>query len=248
MYIVSGILLVCGILSFLYGIMIWAIQSGSMFFVVWFLLGGMLLLLAAGIHMGVTLPGPVRAVMLVLIASGLFVFLFFEARIASCFSMRAEPGVDYIIVLGAQVKDSGPSVVLKYRLDAAYDYLSENPDTLCIVTGSKGANEPMTEAMGMHDYLVSRGIDDSRIILEEKADNTVQNLVYSRQLLSSEDADVAIVTNNFHLFRALHIADAQGYKKVQGIAADSTALYLPNNMAREFFGTVKDLVRGDLVW
>ena len=72
--------------------------------------------------------------------------------------------------------------------------------------------------------------------------------MYSRELMDGEDASVAIVTNNFHLFRALHIAAVHGYRNVQGISAYSTALYLPNNMLREFFGVCKDLVRGDLVW
>ena len=250
MNLISVILLICGIMSFLYGIMIWMIQSGGMFFAAWFLAGGFFLLLAMGFHTGIITAAPLwaRAVMLAILAAAIAVFAIFEVRIASCFGMQAEPGMDYIIVLGAQVKENGPSVVLKYRLDAAYDYLTANPDTRCIVTGSQGTNEPMTEASGMQAYLVSRGIDSSRIILEEQADNTVQNLVYSRELMEREDSSAAIVTNNFHLFRALHIAAAHGYRDVQGISAYSTALYLPNNMVREFFGVCKDLVRGDLVW
>ena len=250
MRLFSGILLILGIMSFLYGIMIWMIQSGSMFFAAWFLLAGFLILAAVGFYTGIVTAVPiwVRTVILVILIAGLVVFSVFEMRIASCFGMQAEPGMNYIIVLGAQVKENGPSVVLKYRLDAAYDYLMANPDTRCIVTGSQGTNEPMTEASGMQAYLVTRGIDSSRIILEEQADNTVQNLVFSRALMDREDASAAIVTNNFHLFRALHIAAAHGYGDVQGISAYSTALYLPNNMAREFFGVCKDLLKGDLVW
>ena len=250
MRLLSGILLACGIMSFLYGTMIWMIQSGSMFFAAWFLLGGVFLLAAMGFYTGLVTAVPVwaGAGALVLLSVCAAVFVLFEVRISACFGMQAEPGMDYIIVLGAQVKENGPSVVLKYRLDAAYDYLIGNPDTRCIVTGAQGTNEPVTEASGMRDYLVSRGIDDSRIILEEQAENTVQNLVYSRELLDREDARVAIVTNNFHLFRALHIAAAHGFRDVQGISACSTALYLPNNMVREFFGVCKDLARGDLVW
>jgi uncharacterized SAM-binding protein YcdF (DUF218 family) len=250
MRLLSGILLILGIMSFLYGIMIWMIQSGSMFFAAWFLLGGFLFLAAVGFYTGIVTAVPiwVRTVLLVILIAAIAVFSLVEVRIASCFGMRAEPGMDYIIVLGAQVKENGPSVVLQYRLDAAYDYLMANPDTRCIVTGSQGANEPMTEASGMQAYLVSRGIDSLRIILEEQAENTVQNLVFSRALMDREGASAAIVTNNFHLFRALHIAAAHGYGDVQGISAYSTALYLPNNMAREFFGVCKDLLKGDLVW
>lgn len=51
---------------------------------------------------------------------------------------------------------------------------------------------------------------------------------------------VGIVTNNFHVFRAVQLAKAQGLKGVSGIAADSNALYLPNNMLRECCGILKD--------
>lgn len=59
-------------------------------------------------------------------------------------------GLDYIIVLGAQVRKDGPSPVLKYRLDKAVEYLNENPDTVCIVSGGQGSNEPWSEAEEWH--------------------------------------------------------------------------------------------------
>ena len=60
--------------------------------------------------------------------------------------------------------------------------------------------------------------------------------------LMEEDASVGIVTNNFHMFRELQIAKKQGLKNVCGIEAESTRLYLPNNMLREFFAMVKFLM------
>jgi uncharacterized SAM-binding protein YcdF (DUF218 family) len=154
--------------------------------------------------------------------------------------MRADPGMDYIIVLGAQVKEDGPSVVLKYRLDAAYDYMTENPDTMCIVSGGQGVNEPFSEAEGMKEYLLKNGIDRSRIILEDKSTSTAENFKYSKVLLKQPYDSVGIVTNNFHMFRAIHIAKAQGLKNVCGIAAPSNTIYLPNNVLRECLGILKD--------
>ena len=89
--------------------------------------------------------------------------------------------LDYLIVLGAQVYKNGPSPVLKFRLDKAYEYLSANPETRCIVTGGQGSNEPFTEASCMADYLVKRGIDSGRIILEDKSTTTAQNLTNSNE-------------------------------------------------------------------
>ena len=93
----------------------------------------------------------------------------------------------------------------------------------------------------MADYLKKNGISEKRIILETKSLTTEQNISNSMELME-KDASVGIVTNNFHMFRAIQIAKKQGLKKVCGIAAESTRLYLPNNMLREFFAMVKYLM------
>lgn len=150
-------------------------------------------------------------------------------------------GLDYIIVLGAQVRKDGPSPVLKYRLDKAVEYLNENPDTVCIVSGGQGSNEPWSEAEGMARYLQEKGIDTARILTEDQSQTTGQNITNSKKLMK-EGASVGIVTNNFHVFRALQIAKKYGLSDVCGIAADSTPKYLPNNMLREFFAEMKWLL------
>ena len=136
---------------------------------------------------------------------------------------------------------SGPSVGLKYRLDEAMEYLNDNPDTQCIVTGGQGYNEPFEEAVGMAEYLKKNGISEERIILETKSTTTKQNIENSKELME-KDASIGIVTNNFHMFRALCIAKKQGLSHVCGIASKSNPIYLPNNMLREFFAMVKFFV------
>lgn len=114
-----------------------------------------------------------------------------------------------MIVLGAQVHADKPSVVLKYRLDEAILYLNENPETVCIVAGGQGKNEPYSEAYGMAQYLMQNGIDKDRILLEDQSKTTEENLRYSRKFLP-EGAKVGIITNDFHMFRALQIAKNRG--------------------------------------
>ena len=160
----------------------------------------------------------------------------------SGFFEEGKDNLDYIIVLGAQVRESGPSVVLKYRLDRAIDYLEENPDTKCIVSGGQGKNEPFAEAVGMADYLQKNGIDGKRIIVEAESRTTEENIKNSKTFLE-EDASLGIITNDFHVFRALQMAGEQGLSEACGIAADSSKLYLPNNMLREFFAEIKHLVK-----
>ena len=105
----------------------------------------------------------------------------------------------------------------------------------------------------MADYLVKRGIDSGRIILEDKSTTTAQNLTNSMKLISADTINhaldsnttntVGILTNDFHMFRALQIAKKQGLSDVCGIAADSTKFYLPNNMLREYCAEIKFLIR-----
>lgn len=156
-----------------------------------------------------------------MVAIGIVAFCTIEGCIIGNMNAQGEPDLDYVIVLGAQVRESGPSKALRYRLDRTIDYLEENPDTICIVSGGQGHNEPFAEAQGMADYLQKHGIAENRIIQESKSESTMENIVNSKKLMRQENASVGIVTNDFHMFRALQIAHANGLKQAQGIAASS---------------------------
>ena len=145
------------------------------------------------------------------------------------------------------MKPGGPSVVLKFRLDAAYDYLTANEDTLCVVSGGQGSNEPCSEAEGMYAYLVERGIAPERILMEDQSTDTSENIAFSAALIGGTDKDVGIVTNNFHVFRGVMLARHAGFENACGISARSNIYFQPNNLVREFFGIMKDLVCGNLV-
>lgn len=230
-----------------YGITVMAVNSGSKFFLFWFAAGVVFAFFLFAVRIGLwgKLPQILKTIFLVIVCVGIIFFMSVMGLIISGFNAKPEPGLDYIIVLGAQVKESGPSVVLQYRLDTAKDYLDNNPETKCILTGCKGKNEPCSEAEGMANYLTAQGIDEGRIILEEKAENTNQNIKFSMQAADLTGKKVGIVTNNFHIYRALRIAANQGLE-AQGIPSGSKAFYLPNNAVREFFGVIKDLLVGNM--
>ena len=198
-------------------------------------------------HMWSKLPHGLQRVITIIIVLGVLSFIIVEGCIISSYRAKGEPNLDYLIVLGAQVKEKGPSAALKFRLDTAYDYLVENENTLCIVSGGQGANEPHSEAQGMYDYLVEKGIAKERIIMEDKSTDTSENIAFSSVFLDMEKDRVGIVTNNFHVFRGVHLAKHQGIRNVCGIAAPSNIYFQLNNMVREFFGILKDLVCGNLI-
>ena len=239
---------VLGILCCLYCIGIFLSGAfGSWFFLIWGAAGiaglGVSGMLVSGLWSRI--PAAVRGTAAVLFFVGLLFFLLIEGRIVSRFYAKGEPGLAYLVVLGAQMKAGGPSKALKLRLDTAYDYLMENPDTVVIVSGGRGSNEPVSEAQGMYDYLIGRGMDPGRIRMEDRSRNTVENLRFSKGLLE-DSASVGIVTNNFHVFRAERLAAGQGYGQVCGIAAPCDIFFQPNNMLREFFGVMKDWLCGNM--
>ena len=250
MPIASVILIALGILCILYCIGIGLFMGyGTTFFHIWgaggVCLAGLGLLLAQEKWMK-ALPGWLKAAAAIIAAVCLLVFVVVEGMILSQFGARAADGADYCLILGAQMKNHGPSDVLRRRLDVAIEYLEENPETTVIVSGGQGANEPVTEAQGMYEYLVERGIAAERIIQEDASGNTRENLQYSSAFLDMTRDSVVVVTNNFHMFRATGIARKMGYENVSGLAADSYPLMVPNNLLREFFGVIKELLVGNL--
>lgn len=243
------ICIVCSLFCFAYCLLIFSIRSGSRFYLVWAAAGFFFLGLTFFFRYDLwsKLPAGLQKIITIVIIIGFLLFLIVEACIISNFWEKGEANLDYIIVLGAQVKENGPSAALKFRLDAAYDYLEKNENTLCIVSGGQGANEPYSEAQGMYDYLTAKGILPERILMEDRSVNTSQNIAFSAAFLDKEKAKVGIVTNNFHVFRGVHLAKHQGFQNVCGIAARSNVYFQPNNMVREFFGILKDFLCGNLI-
>lgn len=239
----------CSLFCFGYCFLIYSIKSGTRFYMIWGLGGCFFLGLTFFLHfhMWAKLPSGLQKIIVAVIAAGILLFVIVEGCIISSYRAKGDANLDYIIVLGAQVKEKGPSAALKFRLDTAYDYLVENENTICIVSGGQGANEPCSEAQGMHDYLVGKGIPEERIIMEDKSTDTSENIAFSSRFLDMENDSVGIVTNNFHVFRGVHLAKHFGIKNVCGIAAPSNIYFQLNNMVREFFGIMKDLVYGNLV-
>ena len=138
--------------------------------------------------------------------------------------IRGEPKV--MVILGCQLQNQGPSVMLQDRLDKALEYLEDHPDITVVVSGGQGEREPTSEAQGMADYLTAHGFAQENIILEAYSQNTWQNLTYTAQHLEEAGFDikegVIIVSNGFHLTRARMLARRVGYENVSTLSAPSS--------------------------
>ena len=215
---------------------------------IWAAMGAVCLLCAALTFRFGRLPLPkwLFTALCVLLALGVILFCIVEGFVISQMQAEGEENLDYIIVLGARVNRNGvPSKPLYWRIDAAEEYLRENPDTRAVLSGGKGADEPMSEAQCMYDALIARGIDGSRLILEDKSTSTGENIRFSLALIGS-DTDFGIVTNNFHVYRAVKIAEKLSGNEVSGIASQYKDALIVHYMAREVAGILVDDLRGNL--
>ena len=150
-----------------------------------------------------------------------------------------DSNADYVIVPGAKVNGTNPSRVLRQRLDKAIEYTEQNRDSEIIVTGGKGTDEDISEAEAMKNYLVKKGISDDRIITENKAADTGENLEYSKDIIGDTDKSIVIVTSDFHMYRAVKIAEQTGFTRISGLPARTDAGLVPNYYVREAFGIIK---------
>lgn len=143
-----------------------------------------------------------------------------------------ETSCRYLIVLGAGVHGTTPSLSLRERLNAAADYLQANPRTVCIVSGGQGPGEDITEAACMADYLAQKGIEPERIWQEDKSTSTEENIAFSLDLIEARTGSrpdtAGVLSSEYHLFRAGLIARDQGLTAV-GIPARTTWLSLRLN-------------------
>jgi uncharacterized SAM-binding protein YcdF (DUF218 family) len=190
------------------------------------------------------LPKPVRIMFKAILV--VFVLSFFIVEVIIICNMRetSQPGVDYVIVLGCQVNGSIPSIPLKRRVNTAVKYLEENHDTNVVISGGKGRGENMPESEVMKILLKRSRIDEKRIFAEDKATSTMENLMFSDALYNISGKSVAIVTSDYHIFRALLMAKKLKYKNTTGLPCRSQLSMLPAYLVREYAAVMYYMILG----
>lgn len=161
---------------------------------------------------------------------------------------RSALPVDAVIVLGAGVNGETPSLVLRTRIDAAAAYMAQHPDIPVVLSGGQGSGENISEAECMRRALASGNEETNRrLLLEDRSTSTAENFVFSKALLAeygldTENATIAVVTNDFHAFRARLIAEKEGLTTI-GISAELPWWWLTvNYYLREAFAVVKTVL------
>ncbi|MCM3764275.1 YdcF family protein [Neobacillus niacini] len=174
----------------------------------------------------------------ILIGIGLIFCLFLQFKISQYWHVEAPKNADYLIVLGAKVNGTVPSLALARRIDAAAEYLKDNPTTLVIASGGQGRGEDISEAESIKRELLKQGISKSRIILENQSTDTYENIAFSKKLIPSEAKLGVVVTNAFHLYRGVSIARDQGLE-VDGLPAETPIQAVVKSYFREYLAITK---------
>lgn len=162
---------------------------------------------------------------------------------------NADTPVQAAIVLGAGVNGTTPSLALSTRIDAAAAYLKAHPDIPAVLSGGRGPGEDITEARAMYTALMAAGIASDRLLLEQDSTSTEENFADSKALLqdcgvNTDTATVAVVSNDFHLFRAGILAKREGLTTV-GVPAELPWWWLTvNYYAREAFAVTALTILG----
>jgi uncharacterized SAM-binding protein YcdF (DUF218 family) len=182
-----------------------------------------------------------RKIVTLFILVFLFIIIYFgylHIKIREHSLLVVPKDVDYIIILGARVKGTTPSLALQYRIDAAAQYLKDNQTTIAIASGGKGDGEDISEAVAIKNGLIKQGVDEERIILESKSTDTVENITYSKKLIPENLTTGLIVSNDFHIYRAKLIAKDIGLK-LAGLPADTPAIAIAKSYSREYLAITK---------
>jgi len=177
------------------------------------------------------------------------VYLLFQAVcVALVLHAQADPPArkpDAIVVLGAGVFGDTLSTVLEERLEAALAMSRRYPGATLVLSGGRGCGEQTTEAELMRGWLTDRGVSANRLLLEDRALNTVENFRNSKALLDARfGADQyasVFITSEFHLYRSRKLAAREGFSTAC-VATDTWLFLLPPYVVRETFAILHGLI------
>lgn len=153
--------------------------------------------------------------------------------------------VDYtektVIVLGCGLNGDRVSNTLARRLDEAISYNEKNPEAMIIVSGGQGPQEEVSEAFAMKNYLLEKGIPESKIIMEDKSTSTITNLANSHEIMRANnlpDDSVVVVSHAYHIYRAVSYAKAEGLQATH-LGADIRLSGVVSSYLREILAVAK---------
>lgn len=146
-------------------------------------------------------------------------------------NIRQKP-LNYIVVLGAGLIGKKVTPLLASRINRGIEIYKRNPGSKIIMSGGQGPDEEIPESHAMAAYAEEHGVPKSDIIIEDKSKTTNENLKFSHKLMKP-DSRFCLVTNSYHVYRALVLAKRQGLQCI-GYGAKTKWYFTLNAFIREF--------------
>lgn len=219
----------------------------NIFYLVWVIAGVIMVLYAylelrLRVNILLKLPKVLRVIFIVCFVIILTIFTFTTGIIIATGLDDTTNNPDYFLVLGAGLVDDKPTTTLKLRLDKCVEVSKKNKDAKIIVSGGKAKNQNRSEASVMKEYLIDKGVDKERIIMEDKSINTSQNIKFTKKIIG-KDKDIAVITNRFHMKRALELGKNNDVE-FQATPCDDHLITAPLAYSRESLGLIRAWILG----
>ncbi len=183
--------------------------------------------------------------MAILLATVIFQFAAVESLLIFNGRADTEKKTDYLIILGAGINGETLSLALYERLLVGLQYLKKYPDAQVVVSGGQGPGESITEAEAMRRFLVSKGVDESRILLENSSTSTMENFGFSKAIIEQKTGrrvyEITFITNSFHILRSRILAGRNGLK-AYALSCKTPEQVIVQMYFREYFALIKSLL------
>ena len=259
---ISSVLFVAAILFAVYGgIVVFILGTDFWFNFAWLIGAGILLILSFMLSHHSHLPKLLKALLVIILLAICANFGTFLYRDIAFAAEGPAENARWLIVLGAKVNGTSPSVEFQARIDKAAEYVRDAdfarlraktaalpPLVKIITTGGKGADEGAPEGEVAAKVLLGLGFDQARIFTENTSTTTLENFQNAKQLIIANGGtvfdDVVVVTSSFHLYRAIKLAKACGFTSVTGLGSTGLAVLLPHYYFREYAAIIKEVYLG----
>ena len=152
---------------------------------------------------------------------------------------------DFVIILGSKIRNDGSlTPLLKGRADKAIEFgrnqmKNTKKSIYYIPSGGQGSDEIISEGLAIKNYLIQQGIDKNHILVENKSTSTIENMMYSNDIIlkKKKNAKISFSTTNYHVFRSGVIANECGID-CEGMGSNTKWYFYTNALIREFIANL----------
>ena len=193
-----------------------------------------IILIVAGILVGLAIAG-----ITALFSLNAMVKATTKNQILSVGEAAALEGVDCILVLGCGIHDDGtPSDMLHDRLRRSVELYEAGAAPKLLMSGDHG-REGYDEVDTMKSFAVEAGIASEDVFMDHAGFSTYESMVRAKEIFRAEK--IIIVTQEYHLYRAIYIAEQLGME-AYGVSSNYRRYRNQDDMnTREVLARVKDV-------